>query len=1027
MSVVIVSHELTKTGAPEVAKMLWRQMSKGQLSVKLLYLRASEGEETDFKVLQREDILIPANLIKQTTLCQSQFFADRPKYVICISLASAPAAFACSRMGIPFGLACYESPSDLSHLLSNFGHKRTCMLLRRMSDSFVCGAHRDGYGATILSTIGIDESENVHFMMPPIDLETLRHAMNPTVPTEEIQAESFSGIEFSHTSDKKLAVIVGTCCTRKGFYVLRECAAHNPDWDFLWIGIHAGIPRDDTQITDNMFFTFENVQTPFGRISAMRRKSIFILASLEDPSPLTIAEAQFIGMFSVCFGSAGDGSKMIVENGGCVLPGERHVHELDQFLQSFEFESHIAPPRLSVSHNTMELSTFSDFWTHQIEEMGLAERPRRVLVHAHIGCLGQTFEDIMSKLEILVSFEKDTHQIETDVIITTYVSEIIDNISARISVLPKAHVHLVENRGADIAPFLNTLSKLKPSDYDLVLKLHSKSDDTIRMQHLSRLVPSKEGLSAILKEFNDDQRLGMVGAMPWIHPVGYGGMHAPARRKRLSKFLARCSASTLPPCRLLLPIEEILNHNRRAPFDPAEYRLLNSDLKTFSDDQLTKHWNMHGQREGRYGSFAAIETLEGPLFVGGTMFWARASVIFSMIYEMNTQSIPFEHGYTHDDDNKKGSRTHMTERLFGFACHTFGFKLRGITDNIVVVSESAPMRKIVVFVTVLDFANVATRLANGIRKVSEKYETHTISLRPHAFNYDEKHEIDLFTSNSNDHANTIRLLCDASAIVFFDEETIVGEHWSLAQLKDVWDVIKSKMEDKQHTAGFYCHSVFDNAAIDDKFALQLVVPELFEKGLPQKRRNIIPGCPMIIRTDIDDIIYARETRSSVIVMHSTSHTSNLKGSAEITAAMIRITKIFPDVVFQNVPFSNLANHEIEAMRLEADIIIDQWNNDIGGFGTTTIESLQCGCIVLCSMNLSEDFNKHFEGFPVGNIYGKEEEIFNAVENLCTKTKTELCSMMKSNIKWCQNNLTDTYVNYIEKHVLNPLVFGVQQP
>ena len=46
----------------------------------------------------------------------------------------------------------------------------------------------------------------------------------------------------------------------------------------------------------------------------------------------------------------------------------------------------------------------------------------------------------------------------------------------------------------------------------------------------------------------------------------------------------------------------------------------------------------------------------------------------------------------------------------------------------------------------------------------------------------------------------------------------------------------------------------------------------------------------------------------------------------------------------------MINSEIIELKKRTDIYIDQYNNEIGGFGTSSIEALNYGCITLCTIN-----------------------------------------------------------------------------
>jgi lipopolysaccharide biosynthesis protein len=85
------------------------------------------------------------------------------------------------------------------------------------------------------------------------------------------------------------------------------------------------------------------------------------------------------------------------------------------------------------------------------------------------------------------------------------------------------NIRTVENRGRDVAPRLVTFAK-DHEPYDLILHVHTKgSHDQWREHLLDRLLPSPEGVIAIIDQFRLDPALGIVApehwpaVMPWIN------------------------------------------------------------------------------------------------------------------------------------------------------------------------------------------------------------------------------------------------------------------------------------------------------------------------------------------------------------------------------------------------------------------------------------------------------------------------------------------------------------------------------
>ncbi|MBA2923309.1 hypothetical protein G9Q84_10425 [Pseudomonas sp. P7] len=89
---------------------------------------------------------------------------------------------------------------------------------------------------------------------------------------------------------------------------------------------------------------------------------------------------------------------------------------------------------------------------------------------------------------------------------------------------PKAHIHLVENRGRDVLPFLKVLEVIKDMNYVAVCKIHSKRSiyrddgDKIRDDLLEQLLGSNSTVLNIVDRFRQQQDLGMLAPGKYLIP-----------------------------------------------------------------------------------------------------------------------------------------------------------------------------------------------------------------------------------------------------------------------------------------------------------------------------------------------------------------------------------------------------------------------------------------------------------------------------------------------------------------------------
>lgn len=178
------------------------------------------------------------------------------------------------------------------------------------------------------------------------------------------------------------------------------------------------------------------------------------------------------------------------------------------------------------------------------------------------------------------------------------------------SMLPTATVHVMPNRGRDIAPKIVGFAPAHAA-HDIVLHLHTKRSphrDDLRgwLGHiLDSLLPSTDGVDAILTAFTERERLGMV------IPSRYAGL-APTGRWGPNRAIA-----------------EVLTWQRGWPPLP-------------DDDALE--------------------------FAAGSMFWARSGAL-RPLHDLGIPIEAFSESHAAD-----GTLAHAVERLIGVSCDVAGFE-----------------------------------------------------------------------------------------------------------------------------------------------------------------------------------------------------------------------------------------------------------------------------------------------------------------------------------------------------------------
>lgn len=126
-----------------------------------------------------------------------------------------------------------------------------------------------------------------------------------------------------------------------------------------------------------------------------------------------------------------------------------------------------------------------------------------VILHMH-------YMDLWSHVE---SYLDNFGSIAFDLYITTTNSEIINLIK---DAYPDSYVILVENRGRDILPFIETLRTIHDFKYDAICKIHTKRSEyrkdgkKIRDELFNSLLGSKDIINSIVSHFMCEPSLGLA-------------------------------------------------------------------------------------------------------------------------------------------------------------------------------------------------------------------------------------------------------------------------------------------------------------------------------------------------------------------------------------------------------------------------------------------------------------------------------------------------------------------------------------
>ncbi len=256
------------------------------------------------------------------------------------------------------------------------------------------------------------------------------------------------------------------------------------------------------------------------------------------------------------------------------------------------------------------------------DSTGGAHTHHRVAVVLHI-FYPETLPDFMDALSRMPA--------PFDLIVTT-TSELGHQISSALRARGMAgEIHIVENRGRDIRPFISVLPLLLQRGYEAVLKLHSKKSlhridgDVWRHQLLAALLPKSADILRILKALQDYPALGIVA------PEGNA-----------------------------LSVDRYIGSNR--PWISRLVRELGE--KDF--------WPDHHQ----------------PWFPAGSMFWFKPVAVQPLLQCEALQSDAFEQ----ESGQTDGTLAHAIERMLGAAGLSRGFHMADVPSAIALGAPASTAR-----------------------------------------------------------------------------------------------------------------------------------------------------------------------------------------------------------------------------------------------------------------------------------------------------------------------------------------------
>ena len=301
MSITLVLHEATRTGAPRVGGLIAKELAKSE---KVHVVSLKDGPlapwladcvgEANLTIVKSDRFshLVPFEARLRSALDVLKQRDDEIVYVN--SLAASVFVFAAKMLGRRAIIHVHEKKAEIESLMRLGLAKYEVMAL---ADGAVLAA--EDLSRDILDAFGRLPPRCENFGVA-IDIGSVRAlALMPPSPARNAAGNAFR---------KGKRLVVGMCghaSPRKGSDIFLATAEAAPECDFLWVGGWA--PEEAIENTAYQDFVAKKlpnlyvagaVDNPYAHFDRM---DLFFLSSREDPNPLVLAEAMVLRKPLLCF------------------------------------------------------------------------------------------------------------------------------------------------------------------------------------------------------------------------------------------------------------------------------------------------------------------------------------------------------------------------------------------------------------------------------------------------------------------------------------------------------------------------------------------------------------------------------------------------------------------------------------------------------------------------------------------------------------------------------------------------------
>jgi hypothetical protein len=358
----------------------------------------------------------------------------------------------------------------------------------------------------------------------------------------------------------------------------------------------------------------------------------------------------------------------------------------------------------------------------------------------------------------------------------------------------------------------------------------------------------------------------------------------------------------------------------------------------------------------------------------------------------------------------------------------------------------------ILFVCISDFANVHTEISRAINEQKNDVQSKVISLCKHPFNYDLKHDFDVYKDNKYVLMNkndkewmkdvNILIWCEETFDQYMNNSYYSKSNFNKMMLQHCQNKFDLKIIDfcgDGYRVNYNEYNILNYNNFDVVFSSpDLVRLAMISQGLP-----VVPTFGKPIQVNEEEEINEDKWKGDEILVYHSPTDRKYKGSNLIESAMLQICKVHKNVKYVQLGGSlankkNIDNAELGKQRKKFHVYIDQFSS-IGGIGMSSFENMSDSIVTMCTSSMIPNSVFNMSGLnkndcPIiwlptvtGDTFVDVCNITDAIEDVIILPKDELRKIGEKGKKYVKQFFnyqifSERYLKPIRKMLKNKSVF-----